>query len=466
MNELAGYPYLEVQITGEGELYDAADLGRVKTHVDDHEISDLIVVSHGWNNHMAEARQLYEELLGSARAVAAGGSVPLADRKIGVVGILWPSKKFADKELIPAGGAASAGGAQPQAEVEDRLAAFAEALDDPAVAPEIEELRRAVGRLEDSADARRLFADKVRVLLPGAHADADDGSAAFFAAPAEELFRRLEAPFLPQRPGPVGGGAGGAAGGVMGGATGGALGGVMGAGVTPGAGGPGGPGGAAGLGDWFSGMNAAARRILNYGTYYVMKARAGRVGAGGVRKIVAAVRGHRSRTRVHLVGHSFGGRVVTAAAKALGDAGEPQPASMSLLQAAFSHNGFARRFDGDKDGHFRSVMRDRAVAGPVLVTHTHNDTANGLAYPLASRFSGADAAAVGGPDDRFGAIGANGAQHTPEARPGTLLAAGSPGYHFEAGRLYNLQADAYIEDHGDVTGPEVAYGILTAIAST
>ena len=73
---------------------------------------------------------------------------------------------------------------------------------------------------------------------------------------------------------------------------------------------------------------------------------------------------------------------------------------------------------------------------------------------------------MGGPDDRFGAIGANGAQHTPKAQSETLLDVGKPGYAFQAGFLYNLKADDFIMDHGDVKGRQVAYAILSAVATT
>ena len=41
-----------------------------------------------------------------------------------------------------------------------------------------------------------------------------------------------------------------------------------------------------------------------------------------------------------------------------------------LLQAAFSHNGLAEKFDGTNDGAFRTVLRDRRISGPLLITHT------------------------------------------------------------------------------------------------
>ena len=52
---------------------------------------------------------------------------------------------------------------------------------------------------------------------------------------------------------------------------------------------------------------------------------------------------------------------------------------MTLLQGAFSHNGFASKFDGSNDGGFRQVVAQKKVRGPILITHTRNDKAVGIA---------------------------------------------------------------------------------------
>ena len=178
-------------------------------------------------------------------------------------------------------------------------------------------------------------------------------------------------------------------------------------------------GGAAGFGDSYSGAKAAARRLLNYSTYYVMKARAGTVGESGVSKLMGGIREAKADVKLHLIGHSFGGRLVSAAAQKAGETAGSEATSATLLQAAFSHNGFAKSFPLGEDGYFRSVLTADKVHGPILITHTHthththNDRANAIAYPIASRIAGQNAASLGGPDDVYGAIGANGARNTP-----------------------------------------------------
>jgi hypothetical protein len=163
-------------------------------------------------------------------------------------------------------------------------------------------------------------------------------------------------------------------------------------------------------------------------------------------------------SRIHLIGHSFGGRLVTAAAAS---SKTQKIATLCLLQSAFSHNGFSKSMSG----FFRAVVDQGRIHGPILVTHTKNDTAVGLAYPLASRISGDRTAGFGDETDVFGGLGRNGAQQMQpgETVTGKLLAAGSS-YTFAAGRFFNLEASEFIKEHSDITGREVASAVRRAIA--
>ncbi|MEO6320155.1 MAG: hypothetical protein ABIR56_05800 [Polaromonas sp.] len=72
--------------------------------------------------------------------------------------------------------------------------------------------------------------------------------------------------------------------------------------------------GAAGLGDLFGGLLSGARNLLNYTTYYQMKERAGAIGQGGLNPQLAQLQNRFPALKIHLIGHSFGGRLVTATA--------------------------------------------------------------------------------------------------------------------------------------------------------
>lgn len=431
----------EIEFTKDGRIHDEAQVTPLLDAAP--RLTDVFVLSHGWNNDKAEAAALYDALAANLADVLDIGVVDgLDSRRFGIVRLYWPSKRFADDDLIPGGGAASA-----HIENDEALLRLLEEMksDPPLLGGSgssavrtgaIEAAQRLVPRLESDPAARREFVLHLRAILDPAAAHPDDGSEEFFTLDPEAIFSGLDGAVV--APAATGG---------RGGAT----------SVNA-------SGGAAGLGDLMNGFKAAARRIANYATYYEMKQRAGTVGATGVAPLLRRLRERAPGLRLHLAGHSFGGRLVTAAAHGL-PAGTPAM-TMTLLQAAYSHNGLASRFDGVHDGAFREVLSEARVSGPILITHTKNDRAVGIAYPLASRISRDQAAAVGDRNDPYGGMGRNGAQRTPEAegRDDVLHAVGAP-YSLRPGLVYNLNADDYIRDHGDVTGHEIAHALLSAAAA-
>jgi hypothetical protein len=439
MSDLSGFPYFPVEFNKEGILHDATQIAALKTHLAEGATTDLVVISHGWNNDMAEAEGLYKRFFTSACEVLHSTNIPgWGDRKLSVLGVLWPSKKFADKELIPSGAAGAASTVELE-DLRDKLKSLYGVFDAPDADQKLQAMEALLPKLEDSDRACREFFDNLRALVPAGARDETDGSIEFFALPANELLERLKQPIsftavkVPD--------AGGAA--AIGDDT----------------------AGAAGLGSFFSGLTSGVRNALNYTTYYQMKARAGLVGSKGVNPMLASIKSQYPALRIHLVGHSFGGRLVTATAAGIDDEAVLKIGSLSLLQAAFSHYGFAKKWDGEHDGAFRRVVTRQSIAGPIIATCTANDKAVGIAYPIASLIGGQVASALGDENDIYGGIGCNGAQKTPEALNAVLLDVGQP-YAIEAGTIHNLRADAYVKDHGDVTNRQVAYAVLNAIAKT
>ena len=444
MDNIQGIPFSEAEFDKNGAPLSTPTVPAGTT--------DLIVVSHGWNNDRAAAESLYQKLFANFATVTAGDGA-IAERKIAIVGVIWPSRQFdqftaqAESEAA-AGGAASIGtggsSAQSKAAMVAAIDRVAPLFDDAGDAARLTTLRSLVGRLDDDDDAQSSFVATLRELLGGS-GDAtggaqsrDDGAAQFFGEPAPVIFAKASEPLdVPAR--------------------------------TPaanvGMGDSDGHGRAAGLGDVFSKAANAVANLLNLTTYFEMKKRAGTVGQAGVAPLVDALAGQVAR--IHLVGHSFGGRVVTAAAA---NSKTPKLASLSLLQAAFSHFGFA----ASPSGFFRSVLVGHRIAGPILVTHTKADTAVGLAYPIASRFSNDNASAIGDANDEYGGIGSNGAQHMTDAevfQPTNALTPVGGAYAFKAGCIHNLDATPFIKDpnggdaHGFVFVPEVAWAISRAIVA-
>ena len=190
MPEKHGFPYQTVQFTKAGEVYDPGEVTALLEMVAAPGITDLLVLCHGWNNNMKEAETLYDKLLGLLRAALTAGQVTQAgDRSFAALGVLWPSKKFADKELI-AGHGAGLGSVVTDPVLLDQLEQLKAVLDDPAADAAIDQAKKLVPLLEDKQTARSDFADLLRKTLPQGAADEEDASTDLFALPGDEVIRR------------------------------------------------------------------------------------------------------------------------------------------------------------------------------------------------------------------------------------------------------------------------------------
>ena len=433
MNDIAGIPYFRAEFDINGQLKSPVALPA--------DVTEVIVMSHGWNNNQADAESLYQGLFTN---FAATGGMPQGG-KAAIIGVLWPSKRF--DELVAAsaagnggGGAASIGSKankESDAMLVRKLDEMKSFFTTDKQKKTLDELKALVPELQDKKSAQRQFVEKVRSLLDPSAANDEDASNAFFEDDGAEIMERLEIA-EEDFDDTITGDAAGAA----------SL--PLGVGVVKPA-----TGGAAGIFGFLSKAKAAAMNVLNFTTYYEMKARAGKVGANGVAKLIDSLPAHVQR--IHLVGHSFGGRVVTAAAAS---STTDRIRSMSLLQTAFSHHGFSKL----KKGFFRAVVDKKRVNGPIVVTHSVKDKAVGIAYPMASRLNGDTTSGLGDKNDKFGGIGRNGAQQMEagEVVDGKMLAAGGA-YQFKPGVIFNLEANDLIPGHSDITGKEVAHAIRSAM---
>ncbi|MDR4472881.1 MAG: hypothetical protein MRJ92_09645 [Nitrospira sp.] len=219
MEQLSGFPYFPVQFTKEAAVHNQADVAALQDFLKREGTTDLIVISHGWNNNMEEAKALYASLFANVRSLLdAGTFATLANRKWAVLGVLWPSKKFEEKELIPSG-AAGAGSVVGMAALKAKLEGLKGVFDAPQSDRTLDELQRLLPKLEDSTSALKEFVDKVRSLVQTHTLEAEDGSEVFFKVPSGELLEKLRKPvsFTVARPpanagGAAGIGTGGAAG--------------------------------------------------------------------------------------------------------------------------------------------------------------------------------------------------------------------------------------------------------------
>jgi hypothetical protein len=444
MQNLKGFPYFEVEFNKDGTVHDQNQAKALMDFLGQGSVSDLFVISHGWNNDMADARDLYSRFFECMRAVINLGTVGgISTRNFAVLAVLWPSKKFAEQDLIPSG-AASGGSPITNDLLKQELKGMKGLFDGKDADAALDKAIQLVAKLEDSPKAQAEFADLLRSILPKPTPDNTDASGDFFKLPGDEIIKRLSkpVPIVQLQPTAGHGRAAMATGGT--GSTG---------------------GGAAGIGQFFTGIKSGALNLLNLTTYYQMKERAGLVGSKGVNSLLKTILAQPTKIKLHLIGHSFGGRLVTAATAGPDGQTPVTIDTLALLQTAFSHYGFAEHYDGKNDGYFRKVVTKKAVKGPTVISYTKNDLAVGKAYPLASLIAGQVAADLGDKNDKYGGLGRNGAQKTPEATDGVLLALNKP-YQLAAGKLHNLNADAIIKGHSDICHNEVAYAILAAVSGT
>ncbi|MFI5956234.1 hypothetical protein [Cryptosporangium sp. NPDC051539] len=411
-----------VELKKNGSFADAAAARSVVAVLAADAPTDVIVLVHGWNNDMDQARSLYRRLIGCLESVERGaGSAPGDPR---VVGVLWPSIQWADESQVAGGGA---GVASPADELRRAIVARVE---DAALAQKLAAL---VPQLDGSAAARAEYLRGLRTLLSPESGDPDVVPPTLVTGSADTVFERASAL--------VGGGEGRAGGGAANGA-------AAGGGAGPG-------GGAAGLN--LGGFVRRGRSLLNTFSYFQMRARSGDAGSVGVAGLLADLAGEIPGARLHLVGHSFGARAATAAASAA----TVPIASLTLLQAAFSHYALAENWKDGQDGIFHRVPS--RLTGPLIVTHTRKDRAVGLAYALISRIAGQVAVGVGDRDDPYGGLGSNGALKTPSASFSDLLAPGGT-YSFLPKHVHNLKGDPFISGHGAIDNDAVAYALWRAMA--
>ena len=209
-------------------------------------------------------------------------------------------------------------------------------------------------------------------------------------------------------------------------------------------------------------------------SYWTMKKRARTIGEGGMHNFLKDLQNATAtqKSRIHLMGHSFGTIVISGM---LGgpNAQGPLPRavdSVALVQGAVSLWCYADiiPFPNTGRGYFSRILADHKVRGPFITTRSRHDDAVGTFYPLASCIKGSPSFA--GRFPAYGAIGAFGIQGVPDdirSELPMLDAAGN--YEFMPGKIYNMDGSQFIcrkegasGAHSDIAVPEVAHAIWSA----
>jgi hypothetical protein len=434
-SEIAGQPHWEIGFDEHGRAAQG-EVDALLAELPGKDLTDLFVFSHGWNNDRRQARRLYQLYFQQVPGLLGRGGGQAA--RVGTLGVVWPSKRWAD-EPEPTGDGGGGGG---PAGLGDAAAATAAPADDSALIEDLKDVfegdqqRQALDELaalleerpEDPAALAR-FQTLMGELAGAPDAEVageDQGELALLDDDPEEVFGRF-ADAVPQA----------------------------------------GEGGAAGIGDTFGRLWDGAKEALRQLTYFEMKKRAGVVGKQGLGPLLGRIHQADPELRIHLIGHSFGARLVSFALAGLPDGAGSPVKSLYLLQGAFSHFAFADALPMDRSrGGALKGMATR-VDGPLVASFSVHDLAVGKLYPLASLSSRDDAAGLEDRLFRWGGIGHDGAQ----AVDATVTAFGpvGTGYPFQKGRFVNLDGNAVINRggppsgaHSDIFHPELVWAGLAA----
>ena len=431
---IARFPYAELRFREDGQLEDARSLDALIKEVKDQNLTDLFVFSHGWNNTSAMAHKIYEEFFGEVRKLLEDQRYPRRRAAtIGTVGVVWPSILWPEDDPSSSGGGAASMGSggtdsdlftelrkvftsPEQQRVLDELAQLLDQQSDNLV--DVERFRARLRDLIGASTASESSLDNLE--LQGVLYEGDDWTEMYEALGDQELSE------------------------ISG-------------------------GGAAGFRDRIANLWRGARGALRTATYWQMRERAGIVGRVGLGPVIGRLHQACPDIKVHLVGHSFGARLVSYALTSL-----PQPPlngkspvkSLLLLQGAFSHYAFAQQLphDRNRSGDLAGVVS--RVDGPLMATHSAKDLALANSYPIGSILAHQDAAATQEfVSERWGAMGYDGAKAVG-AQEAQLGSAGAS-YNFQAGKWLNLDGNMVIVNggppsgaHSDIIHPHTAWAAL------
>lgn len=385
----------------------------------------VIVFSHGWNNDFDDATELYRNFLLRLQEHIVANN-PGMVRPI-FIGVLWPSIWLSfDPGLYIAGAAAFS-------DSERRVAA--ELATDLPEGPERQRFDALMSKpgldAAGVADLSVLLQRALARSAPGVPALAEEGgapsahdiAAALRAQPEPSAYAQADEDDL---------------------APGGTIGAVRGAQPRP-----------AGLVDYLD-----PRKALRVASVYKMKDRAGVVGSRGVAELLSDILA-RAAGSVHLVGHSYGCKVVMSA---LAAASAPRKVTSALLlQPAISHLAFAAAVPatGAPGGYAASVAK---IDKSLVITYSASDAALHDLFHLALRRE-ADlgelriaGAGAGEPPSPYAALGGYGPRLSGERLAGRLP---EPGVPYDLPRTpVPLAFDGsagQVRDHGDVTTPYTAW---------
>lgn len=412
--QIAGLNYYELDFNADGTL--SSD-GGLPEAVQADGIRDVFVLSHGWNNGADSARSLYQAMF-----TLLAGMIPDRLGTSIAVGIIWPSLLFPEDDPSTA---------QPIPSTGQQLAA--------ALAPAFPQQQQNIATLGQLLDQQPQDAAKLQqfhdlasgLVTTPALAPEDAGQQAAITGDTAAVFGHAAA--MSKTP-----------------AT-----------------------NAEGIPNPFTTLWNGGKEVLRSMSYYEMKNRAGVIGRNGLGPMLGKLAAADPGIRVHLMGHSFGARLVGYSLSGLPQAatGASSPVkTLYLIQGAFSHFAFANPVpDALVSGPGALSDFTHNVNGPLLCTFTAADRAVGWWYPAASLLAHQDAESADDLTYQWGGMGHDGYQQSPAGTTVKLAPQGTP-YGFQPGTYYLLDSNAVIcadqspfsGAHSDIRHPEVVWAVVDA----
>lgn len=386
--------------------------------------TDVFVFSHGWNNDWAGATQRYEQFIDQfGRVRGQEWDPPTRDFRPVLVGVHWPSTALVGRDER---GPDIAGG-EPDAEEPD---GDTDLLAESLTAEQAARFYQLADRPELSGAEALEFARLLAPVLAGS--DDELGEGPEVTPDPEDLVRQWSS--LPPD------------GSELPTTRGGFVDDEPATGSDPQAAG------------WLDALNP--RNAVRSATVLLMKDRAGRVGGAGVRAMLHRLLEASPDSRVHLIGHSYGGKVVLSALAA-GSAPARPVESVLLLQPATSARCFADPDGTRAAGGYRPALeRSRQ---PVMTTFSRHDVPLTRLFHLAARrASDRREAVIAGAPSEYAALGGFGPQETSSVT--VVDARTAPRRYDRPGtELLAIRSDAVISGHGDVQNAATAWALLCQV---
>jgi len=428
-NTLVGFPFWQLAFDKDAAAVDSGALAQFRNEIKAMNISDLFIFSHGWNNDQQTAQRLYQGFFGQMRSVIDQSNLP-AGVTLGTAGVFWPSIQWPDSQTDDAGGAVSLG------EEIDLGSEMKKVFQEPSQQQSVDRLMDHLETQTPTDDAITAFIADLKNLLQTQLPSPESLDLEQRAAEATTEQWRQMLDLLADSESQDHS-----------------------------------TGGAVDLGDVFGRLWRGAKSALRVATYWQMKARAGVVGRSGLAPLLNQVAADVPAIRIHLLGHSFGARLVSYTLTGLQTSanGTSPVKSLFLIQGAFSHFAFAQQLPFDRSRKGDLAGMNTRVDGPLLTTFSAFDKAVGYAYPAASVLANEDASAAADLMYRWEGMGCDGAQ--------AVNAASSPlgdppcNYVLRKGEWLNLDGNSVITQgglpagaHSDIIHPQIAWAALKAAA--